>query len=198
MKRLLLLFISLSFMACADNKSKDSTASEEGKNAETHQEVATDAAHSDAEMKAEKNVSQDDIDPNQTDFGADFQVKDVKNNSEMLALYKDMNVGDTLNIKYEAEINSVCQKKGCWVRLKLDEDDESFIKFKDYAFFLPKDAKGRQAVVSGKAYVKEVSVKDLKHFAEDAGKSEKEISQITKPEKTYAFMADGVKLEPKL
>lgn len=197
MKKLLLLFISLSFMACADNKSKDSVASEEAKNTETEQEMPADAAHSNAEMEAEKNISQDDIDPNQTDFGADFEVKGSKNSSEMLALYQDMKVGDTLAVQYEAEINSVCQKKGCWVRLKLDEEDESFIKFKDYAFFLPKDAEGRKAVVNGKAYVKEVSVDDLKHFAEDAGKSEEEIAQITEPEMTYAFMADGVKLEAK-
>lgn len=197
MKKLLLLFISLSFMACADNKANETATSTEDKNAETHQETTDDSHHSEVEMEAEKSVSQDDIDPNQTDFGADFEVKDTKNNNEMLALYQDMKVGDTLEVQYKSEINSVCQKKGCWVRLKLDEEDESFIRFKDYAFFLPKDAEGREAVVSGKAYVKEVSVDDLKHFAEDAGKTKEEIAKINEPEMTYAFMADGVKLEAK-
>ncbi|SEA68762.1 DUF4920 domain-containing protein [Psychroflexus halocasei] len=197
MKKLFLLLITLGLFACADNKSNGSKSSTPEQTLENDQTMSHDSDHSEEEMKAEKGVSQDDIDPNQTDFGANFKEKDVKSNAEMLALYKDMKVGDTLSIQYEAEINSVCQKKGCWVRLKLDDQDESFIKFKDYAFFLPKDAEGRKAVVQGKAYVKEVSVDDLKHFAEDAGKTEEEIAKISEPELTYAFMADGVKLEPK-
>lgn len=197
MKKIFLLLISLGLFACADNKPKNEDAENADHKVENKQETSHDEAKPDAEKEAEKNMSQDDIDPNQTDFGAQFEAKDVKSNAEMLALYQDMKVGDTLAIQYEAEINSVCQKKGCWVRLKLDENDESFIKFKDYAFFLPKDAEGRKAIVKGQAYVKEVSVDDLKHFAEDAGKSKEEVEKITEPEMTYAFMADGVKLEPK-
>ena len=32
----------------------------------------------------------------------------------------------------------------------------------------------------------------LKHYAEDAGKSQKEIDKITKPEYKISFIADGV------
>ena len=37
-----------------------------------------------------------------------------------------------------------------------------------------------------------VSVADLKHYAEDAGKSEDEIAKITEPKIEYAFEANGV------
>ena len=35
-------------------------------------------------------------------------------------------------------------------------------------------------------------VKQLRHYAEDAGKNEKEILKIKEPEITLSFMADGV------
>lgn len=193
MKKLFLLLISLSFMACAENQSKETTADVD----QAQEEMKSDMQHSEAEKEAEKNHDQDALNPDQTEFGTDFKLTNLKSNADMLALYESMDKGDTLAVQYKAEINSVCQKKGCWVRLKLDEEEESFIKFKDYAFFLPKDAGGREAVVQGKAYLKEVSVDNLKHFAEDAGQSEEEIAKITTPELTYAFMAEGVKLDPK-
>ena len=60
---------------------------------------------------------------------------------------------------------------------------------------MPKDIAGREVIVNGKAFVNEVSVEELRHYAEDAGKSEEEIAQITEPEKTYSFLADGVLLK---
>ena len=38
----------------------------------------------------------------------------------------------------------------------------------------------------------ETSVDELKHLAEDAGKSEAEIAKITEPKKEFKFLADGV------
>ena len=50
-------------------------------------------------------------------------------------------------------------------------------------------------VVEGKAFLKEVSVKDQQHFAEDAGKSAQEIAAITEPKQELAFLANGVLLK---
>jgi hypothetical protein len=66
------------------------------------------------------------------------------------------------------------------------------VKFKDYGFFVPINSDNRDVIVNGKAYVPEVSVQELQHFAKDAGKSDEEISEITEPKFTYAFLADGV------
>ena len=71
-------------------------------------------------------------------------------------------------------------------------NDTLFIKFKDYGFFVPLDASGKEVIVEGKAYVNKVSGADLKHYAEDAGKSEEEIAEITEPKIEYAFEANGV------
>ncbi|MCE2790741.1 MAG: DUF4920 domain-containing protein [Saprospiraceae bacterium] len=44
----------------------------------------------------------------------------------------------------------------------------------------------------GKAYRETTSVEDLKHFAEDEGKSAEEIAAITEPKTELKFMASGV------
>ncbi len=66
------------------------------------------------------------------------------------------------------------------------------VKFKDYGFFMPKDIVGKEVVLDGEATVTETSVKQLKHYAKDAGKSKKEIAQIKAPKKETVFVANGV------
>jgi hypothetical protein len=52
-------------------------------------------------------------------------------------------------------------------------------------------------IVEGKAFVKETSVKELQHYAEDAGKTKEEIAKIIAPKKEFAFVANGVLLDVK-
>ena len=66
------------------------------------------------------------------------------------------------------------------------------VRFKDYGFFMPLDAAEKEVIVAGKAYVKETSVDELRHYAEDAGKTQEEIALITEPKKEFAFEANGV------
>ena len=72
-----------------------------------------------------------------------------------------------------------------------------FVKFKDYAIFMPKDSKGQEVIVNGKAFVSKVSVEELKHYAEDRGESQAVIDAIVAPKLTYSFLADGVLLKEK-
>ena len=72
---------------------------------------------------------------------------------------------------------------------------EMFVQFKDYGFFMPKDLSGKEVVMLGKAYREVTSVEDLKHFAEDEGKTKEEIAKITEPIKELKFMASGVKVK---
>ena len=48
------------------------------------------------------------------------------------------------------------------------------------------------AVVNGKLSIDTLSVAQLKHYAEDAGKSKEEISLIDKEEIKMSFLAEGV------
>lgn len=127
-----------------------------------------------------------------TSFGEAIIADDAIAASSMAAHFKTMKAGDSINSKIIAEVNEVCQAKGCWMRLNLDDENEVMVKFKDYGFFVPKDITGKQVIINGKAYVKEVSVDEQRHYAEDAGKSAVEIAKITEPKRTYSFEADGV------
>ncbi|HLP10520.1 MAG TPA: DUF4920 domain-containing protein [Flavobacteriales bacterium] len=100
---------------------------------------------------------------------------------------------DSMEVKLTAKVNSVCQAKGCWMRLDMGEkSNELMVKFKDYAFFVPKDVAGKNATVQGWIKVDTMSVADQKHYAEDAGKSKEEIEKITEPKVELTFEANGV------
>lgn len=103
------------------------------------------------------------------------------------------------NVKVMGSVDAVCQAKGCWMNVvsASDKSKESmFVKFKDYGFFMPLDASGSTAIMEGKAYKEETSVEELRHYAEDEGKSEEEIAAITEPITELKFMAHGVILKP--
>ncbi len=125
-------------------------------------------------------------------FGDSITSEGAITANEMMAKYKDLKEGDTLNVKFTTAIDEVCQKKGCWMTLDLGNEEQAFVKFKDYGFFVPKNAQEKEAVVNGKAFVSVVSVDELKHYAKDEGKSQEAIDSITEPKVTYSFMADGV------
>lgn len=128
-------------------------------------------------------------------FGAKISPEDAISSSEMLKKYESMKIGDTLDVKFASKVNAVCKKKGCWMDLELSPEEGTFVKFKDYDFFVPKNCEEDEAIVSGKAFINVTSVEELKHYAQDAGKSEEEIAKITAPKTEFAFMADGVLLK---
>ncbi len=128
-------------------------------------------------------------------YGAKINSEGAIQASKIGEQYAALKAGDTAIVKFEAPINSVCKSRGCWMRLDAGEE-EVFVKFKDYGFFVPLDAEG-EAIVEGKAYLEEVSVDELQHMAKDGGKSEAEIAAITEPQRELRFMADGVLIKEK-
>lgn len=99
---------------------------------------------------------------------------------------------DSLAMKVEGKIAEVCQKKGCWMELELANGESMRVTFKDYGFFVPKDAGGRTVIMDGYAYNDTTTVAQLRHYAEDGGKSKEEIDKITEPEVSISFEAHGV------
>ncbi len=129
---------------------------------------------------------------NYDSFGNMIIADDAIAAKSMAAHYNTMKIGDSINSKMKAVVKEVCQAKGCWMTLNLENGEEVMVKFKDYGFFVPKDISGKEVIINGKAFVNEVSVDEQQHYAEDAGKSSKEIAAITKPKRTFSFEADGV------
>jgi hypothetical protein len=94
--------------------------------------------------------------------------------------------------KIEGTVESVCKVKGCWMNVKTADNQVMRVTFKDYGFFVPKDIVGKTVVMEGTAETTTTPVDELRHYAQDAGKSKAEIEKITEPEKALSFVADGV------
>jgi len=99
---------------------------------------------------------------------------------------------EAIDTKIKAKIIDVCPKKGCWLKLQVNDSRTAMVKMKDYRFFLPVAAKGKTVVLDGEVKMKTTSVAELKHYAEDAKKSKEEIAAITKPEKEIRVTAKGI------
>lgn len=128
-------------------------------------------------------------------IGEEFSEDEILSQKEMYERYADLEAGDTLIVKFRTKVNSVCKKKGCWMKVDLEDQEEAMVEFKDYGFFVPKDIEEREVVLNGKAYITEMSVEDQRHFAEDGGQSPEEVAAIVEPKKTLSFLAEGVVLE---
>ena len=129
---------------------------------------------------------------NYATFGTKITPEGAITKDEMAKRYTGLKKGDTVQVRFTSQVNEVCKKKGCWMKVDLGNGKETMVRFKDYGFFVPKNSEEHEVILNGKAFISEISVDELRHFAKDAGKSEDEINAITEPKKTYAFEADGV------
>lgn len=125
-------------------------------------------------------------------FGAEFEIKNLVKVQELPKLLEKQ---DSVLAVFEGKIAEVCQKKGCWMTLDLGNNLFARVTFKDYKFFVPKNAAGRKAILKGIASKEILTVEMLRHYAQDRGASEKEIQAITQPETEWSIVAEGVVIE---
>ncbi|WP_338790192.1 DUF4920 domain-containing protein [Bernardetia sp. MNP-M8] len=163
-KLLLILFCFVSLSACnTDNKEKNTT------------EV--------------NSMSETDTDNKEEKYGAEITLENAIAVSEIPAL---LDKQDSAELKVIGKIGECCQKKGCWMKVPISDNQEMFVRFKDYGFFVPMDSEGKEIVMEGKVKKEVISVAQLRHYAEDAGKTKEEIEKITEDEVKISFMATGV------
>ncbi len=91
------------------------------------------------------------------------------------------------------KINSICVKKGCWLRME-DSGEELFVKFKDYAFFAPRHLAGHDVLLEGVVSHDVVKEAERRHMAEDAGKSKEEIAAIKGDKTELRMMARSMRI----
>ena len=127
-------------------------------------------------------------------YGEELSTKNAISFNDLLVQLDDKESLD--QVKIQATVETVCQSKGCWMNLaSQDSPGKSiFVKFKDYGFFVPMDIAGKEVVIEGRAYRETTSVDELRHYAEDEGKSQEEIEAIIEPVEELKFMASGVEI----
>lgn len=129
-----------------------------------------------------------------TKWGAPITMKDARFLSEQLANVTDKSTGkSTGECLIKAQVEKVCQSKGCWMNLT-DGKQSIRVTFKDYGFFVDKKLFGKTVLAQGNFQMKEISVKDQKHYLQDEGRPQTEIDQVTTPKVEISFIASGVEL----
>jgi hypothetical protein len=123
-------------------------------------------------------------------YGKNFDAKKSVKMNDVLKNYSKYSDNEVV---MEAKVDSVCAKKGCWMTLKGTEKPFR-VKFEDYSFFVPVSLKGQKVLVNGQVKRKIMSIKERRHYLEDAGASKEEIAKITTPSYEYRFIAKGVKV----
>jgi hypothetical protein len=95
---------------------------------------------------------------------------------------------------FYGEMTEICSKAGCWVNIDKGNGETFMVRFKDHFTIPTNTTPGTGAYFHGVAHWDTVSVDLLRHFAEDAGKSESEIAKITEPKFELGFEADGISI----
>jgi hypothetical protein len=141
---------------------------------------------------ASDGVSRNGSGSEETYYGAVINTEDIL---EAATIRGKLIHEDHVSVKMEGHVIATCGKKGCWMDV-VSGEDTVFVKFKDYSFFVPTEGvEGYRTVMEGVAYYDTTTVSELRHFAEDAGKSKEEIALITEPEYRLQFTATGVMME---
>jgi Domain of unknown function (DUF4920) len=94
-------------------------------------------------------------------------------------------------VKVKGKVVEVCKAMGCWLKMQT-ANGPMIIKMKDESFFVPLAVNGKTIVAKGAVTFKETSVEMLKHYAEDAGKTNEEIAAIKEPKKEITMEATGI------
>ncbi len=134
---------------------------------------------------------------NQAPADGNYGVKIEKPESaqDLSAVLASMGDKTEMEATIKGSIKNVCQAEGCWFKTEVAGFDDIRINAVDHSFFLPKDCAGKSFIAQGKLVKTITSVDELKHLAEDEGKTAEEIAAITEPSEEYEFEATGVILK---
>lgn len=126
-------------------------------------------------------------------YGEIFEPTTVLSESDMV---KSMEGRDSSEVIFESKVIETCAHEGCWMTVQSTSGYPMYVYMKDHAFAVPLSGAGDlRCVVKGIAYRDTLSVKQLRHFAEDAGKGQAEIDAINEPVAVIAVDATGVMIE---
>jgi hypothetical protein len=99
------------------------------------------------------------------------------------------------DVKISGRVQQVCVKKGCWWSIENPKDPTQRIRVthKDYGFFVPKDAKGQDAIAYGTLEVKKMSEEEAVHMAKDEGQTA--IDPATLPKVELRLLASAIEMK---
>lgn len=126
-----------------------------------------------------------------TVFGQATTAENAISVDELYAIMNSKKEQKEMTVKLKGVVTQVCEKEGCWIKVK-SPNGSMMVKMKDHKFLVPLVLNGKTIVIDGIADEKLTSVEQLRHFAEDAGKSKEEIARITEAKKEIVVQAKGI------
>lgn len=98
--------------------------------------------------------------------------------------------------KVSANVEKVCQAKGCWFTLKAaDVPMPIRVKMKDYKFFVPRNSADMPVVLEGTFKQVTVPQDEAQHYADDeAANTGKPARKIDGPQQSWEFLASAVQI----
>jgi len=147
------------------------------------------------EQSANEGVTGNKVASDETDVENMYFGKKIDESGAIgvTELYTQLETADSVYVKFSSTIIETCTKKGCWMTVNLEDEKDMMVKFKDYEFFVPLEGmEDKTAIFEGYAYTDSLSVKELQHYAYDAGDDSSTIALITEPEVALTFLAEGV------
>lgn len=95
-------------------------------------------------------------------------------------------------LKVTGIVENVCSENGCWLSIRVNNEQLLRVTFKDNAFFVPKNIIGKKVVVEGEAKSDSVFIANKQHLAH-ISTSEKEFASIANEKKQHlTFEAKGL------
>lgn len=124
-------------------------------------------------------------------FGKTTTSENAISIEQLVSIMNSKEEGKPLEAKIVGVVTEVCQKEGCWIKVQ-SPNGNMMVRMKDHKFAVPLILHGKKIVIDGVATQTTTSVAQLKHLAEDAGKSKEEIAKITEPKKEIVIQAAGI------
>lgn len=94
------------------------------------------------------------------------------------------------DVVVKTRIAKVCQKKGCFF-VAQEGDAVARVTFKDYGFFIPTDAGGKEVTLAGVFKRRELSESRAQHYQDDLGETRREASAAAVE---YQIVATSVRI----
>lgn len=161
-------------------------------------EPPEEAAEVQAEAREEDEGSDEDgrpgpLAPGATaHYGAEFTI-DGEAMPLATALSECAGTGERCLVR--GTVDRVCQVSGCWFTVAAP-DVEAVVRIVmlDYAFFVPANVAGAEAIFEGTLELLEVPQERAQHYADDEAAAGGEARVVDGPELTYKFTIAGVRV----
>ena len=124
-------------------------------------------------------------------FGQVTTAENAITVEQLVTIMKSKDQNKELAVKLKGVVTEVCKMEGCWIKVQ-SPNGSMMVKMKDHKFVVPVILNGKTIVIYGIADEKLSSIEQLRHFAEDAGKSKAEIAKITEPKREIVVQAKGI------